>query len=128
MRTSVAAIFLVLSASPAWTAGAETGSRALASPVLVAPVNATWAANHTDHFLSLGFRGFVFQGFLDDLFARAAESPAAEGDYPPDWRLRVDEARLALIQLSRAGLDSNLLHVRLDAETLCAAILHDALE
>ncbi|HNY85398.1 MAG TPA: hypothetical protein PKN23_02795 [Candidatus Hydrogenedentes bacterium] len=117
MRTSVAAILLALSASPALCAGADTDSRALASPVLAAPVNATWAANHTEHFLSLGFRGFVFQGFLDDLFARAAESPAAEQNHPPDWRLRVDEARLALIQLSRAGLDSNHLHVTLDAET-----------
>lgn len=120
MRSIGPAILLLLSASAAFCAGGEPGPGVLAAPVLAAPVNATWAANHAEHFRSLGFRGFVFQGFLDDLFARAAEpappSPTPVSAYPRDWRLRLDEARLAVLRLSHSGLDRNFLHVTLNVE------------
>jgi len=41
--------------------------RELALPLLAAPINATWAANHGEDWYEKGFRGFLFEGLLDDL-------------------------------------------------------------
>lgn len=38
-----------------------------AMPLLDAPINATWAANHAEEWREKGFRGFLFEGILDDL-------------------------------------------------------------
>ncbi len=44
--------------------GEET---AVAVPLLASPINATWAANQGEEWYAKGFRGFLFEGLLDDL-------------------------------------------------------------
>lgn len=55
---------LAMTAIP-FAAGAD--GQAIALPLLESPINATWAANHAEDWHQKGFRGFLFEGILDDL-------------------------------------------------------------
>ncbi|MBW7864113.1 MAG: PQQ-binding-like beta-propeller repeat protein [Candidatus Hydrogenedentes bacterium] len=108
----------------AWAMPPGLDSAGLPPPpgaVLVAPVNAAWAAKHTEHWRGLGFQGFAFEGILETALARAA-APEDSGDdagtppAPDDWDALLDELQLAVRRLSRAGLDKNFLHVTLPDE------------
>lgn len=72
--------------------------------LLAAPVNATWAANHTAYWLERGFRGFLFRGLFDTL---EATDPA---------RGLAREIRLANARLVEAGIDRNFLHLAIAPE------------
>lgn len=57
---------------------ADDKQRAL--PVLAAPINATWAANHATQWREMGFRGFLFEGLLDTLDLLPEEVTRQEDD------------------------------------------------
>ena len=50
----------------------------VALPLLEAPINATWAANHAEEWHEKGFRGFLLEGILDDLQPFPSEREALE--------------------------------------------------
>jgi hypothetical protein len=76
------------------------------------PVNATWAANHADHFLEKGIDGFLLQGLLDsceqDIWANDGD-PATTGR--DDALLR--EVRIAHLRLKDQQLAHNFLSTSL---------------
>lgn len=77
--------------------------------LLAAPVNATWAANHTGYWRGLGFKGFLLSGILDDL---AAPLPVKKPGGEEEGAL-LKEIRLANERLVEAGIDRNFLFVSL---------------
>lgn len=74
---SILALFLPLSPCLyAQSGSVQESSVAVAVPLLSAPINATWAANYGEVWFEKGFRGFVFEGILDDLRPFPAEESA----------------------------------------------------
>ncbi len=61
-KATAVVVLLMVSMLPA--AGEE---EAFTLPLLAAPINATWAANNAEEWHEKGFRGFLFEGILDDL-------------------------------------------------------------
>lgn len=86
-----------------------------AAGLLCAPVQATWAANHVEHWRDLGFRGFILQGICDDLavdvWARDGDPYSADGD---DALLK--EVKLACSRLTESGIDRHFALMRLDPD------------
>ncbi len=74
-----------------------------------APINATWAANNPNHWLTLGIDGFLFQGVLDHL---AINDEHANVD---DTAL-VRELRIAHARLSDEGINANFLYTQLSPD------------
>jgi outer membrane protein assembly factor BamB len=92
--------------------------------LLDAPVNATWAANHGEMWRQKGFRGFFFEGLVDDLAPYPSEMPqskspvdppdsANEQVLPGDWESLITEISGAVNRLRAAGLDRNFLRLSL---------------
>ncbi len=79
--------------------------------LLSAPVNATWAANHTDYWHTKGIHGFLLHGILDvcqgSVWARDGEPKSVGAD---DAMLQ--EVRFAQRRLAEAGLGDNFLLTR----------------
>lgn len=109
-------------------------------PLLAAPINATWAANHAEEWRDKGFRGFLFEGLLDDLrlFPTERERLQASGELfaeentsvitsgpaavfsdrggwivPGHWNDLIKEITGANNRLRDAGIDRNFLHLHL---------------
>lgn len=80
--------------------------------LLHAPVNLTWAANHTGYWNEKGIAGFLFSGVQDtldtDVSAKDGDPATVDAD---DALLR--EVRLANERLIEAGIDRNFLTVQL---------------
>ena len=78
--------------------------------LLNAPVNATWAANHTDYWQRKGFAGFLLSGIQDDL---EVDVWAVDGDAATKGNedLLLREVRLANERLVEAGIDRNFVLV-----------------
>ncbi|NLV43637.1 MAG: PQQ-binding-like beta-propeller repeat protein [Candidatus Hydrogenedentes bacterium] len=117
-----------------------------AMPLLAAPINATWAANHAEEWRERGFRGFLFEGILDDLRLfpselekmrresltggmedntaplRSERDYAAEGFtgnemlVPVHWNELGREINGACNRLRAAGVDRNFLRIALAPE------------
>lgn len=118
------------------------GDREVAVPLLAAPINATWAANHGEDWHERGIRGFLFQGLLDDLrllpseadrpeFSVAAAGAGEEATTPTlgahpqypgamvvsgDWDALKQETRGAINRLNAQGISHNFLHITLAPE------------
>lgn len=125
---------------------AEGEGRPVALPLLEAPINATWAANHGEEWHEKGFRGFLFEGILDDLSPFPSEretlerarkqrrdaeentgtletlpfdaASASEDEIvvPGDWEALVREIGGATNRLKAAGIDRNFLRMKLAPE------------
>lgn len=145
-RTSTgAAVYLAFFISIATICGIAAGSvKQPAVPLLVSPINATWAANHADDWYEKGIRGFLFRGILDDLRLFPSEherlvhteslSPVETYDgvvtptlgvqsgygadivIPGDWDELTREISGAVNRLRAGGVDRNFLHISLSPE------------
>ena len=95
--------------------------------LLATPVNATWAANHTDYWRGLGVEGFLFRGILDS-FEEDLDVSVENPDGGPAEAPLLKEIRLAQDRLAGAGLTHNFLHVSLvpEARYFADAGLSDA--
>ncbi len=111
-----------------------------AAPLLAAPINATWAANHGAVWREKGFRGFLFEGLLDDLTPFPSESEAenaattgnnhlsarpislrarpavVEQIVPGDWEALVAELTSAVNRLKAQDVDRNFLRLAIAPE------------
>ena len=102
--------------------------KAPAVPLLDAPINATWAANHREKWREKGFHGFIFQGILDDLslfpseatrkesLHGEAETTAPEQIVPGDWDALTDELTGAVNRLRASGIDKNFARIAIVPE------------
>lgn len=113
----------------------------MAVPILSAPINATWAANHGESWYEKGFRGFVFEGILDDFTPFPAEEAALrleaipfdddntgyiktsshtdihrEDLIPGDWDRLQKEIHGAANRLRAEGITENFLAMKLAPE------------
>ena len=75
--------------------------RGVAAPLLAAPINATWAANHAEQWHEKGFRGFLFEGILDDLRLFPSEEERLRKRHFAGSTEFFDEDNTAPIQSSR---------------------------
>ncbi|NLN92127.1 MAG: PQQ-binding-like beta-propeller repeat protein [Candidatus Hydrogenedens sp.] len=121
--------------------GGQWDSPAMGKPLLAAPINATWAANHGTSWYEKGFRGFVFEGILDDLKPFPAEEEALslaaipfdeentgyietmthpdilrEAVMPGDWDGLKEEILGASNRLRAEGITENFLAMKLAPE------------
>lgn len=93
--------------------------------VLVAPVQATWAANHAAHWQRLGVDGFalhgIFDTFADNPWARDGRPHTIGGD-----DLLLKEVALAHRRLSEDGITENFLYFPMRPEAPWFAVPGDA--
>ncbi len=98
-------------------AGAPVAGVPLPRVLLDAPVNATWAANHTEIWRERGFSGFLLRGVMDTL----SDPPSGGIPFPPtalprEWVPMAAELGPACRRLADAGVADNFLLVRLAPE------------
>ncbi len=101
---SIGLLLSLLALAAPLSGGVQPGA---VPPVLLdAPLNLTWAANHTDHFLGLGFEGFLVHGVVEQL-----ETGKTEDGSPTEGNALAKEIRLAQNRLADAGLGRNFLYM-----------------
>jgi len=88
--------------------GLEEGNSAPV-PLILSPVNATWAANNAAYWREKGFGGFLLTGIVENAAAPGQDTATTSAD--PNKPL-IREVRLANERLAESGLGYNFVYLR----------------